>query len=298
MTKSIKTICMTLLMTICFAVTCLVLSACGGSDGKGQVFSTSADAFGFAGATAGAFLSKLNVASSSAVNIADSAQVATADQSQKVDILNKYIDIFDSVVGNNAITSTKEHLDDVNYNYKITTTITDLDGSKQTFEMKFKEVKQDNTLVTDDDRDEITSSLSGVMTYNGVEYEISGKKQVERDEVEIEFIAYINQNTRVLVEQETESGEQEFQYSIFNNGFMTDELSVEVETERNEIEVEMQYSKNGVEISYKFEREGNALRIMYRDSTGSGYIRATVSSDGNSISYTFDDGTVITKDIQ
>ena len=94
MTKSIKTICMTLLMTICFAVTCLVLSACGGSDGsggsdgKGQVFSTSADAFGFAGATAGAFLSELNVASSSAVNITDSAQVATAGQSQKVDILN------------------------------------------------------------------------------------------------------------------------------------------------------------------------------------------------------------------
>ena len=295
MTRSIKTITISLIMAFCFAITCLVLSGCG--EKSNATFSTSTDAFGFAGATAGAFLNDLNSATTAQVYANDApSQVATIEQEQNVEILNKYIDIFDSVVGNNAITSQKEHLDDPDYNYKITTTVTDLNGDKQTFEMKFKEVKADNTLVTDDDRDEITSRLQGVMIYQGNEYTISGKKEVERDEIEIEFRAYIDRDNYVLVEQETESGEQEFTYSVYSNGIMVDSTSIEIEKERNELEVEMQYEKDGVNATYKFEREGNALRIFYRDESGQGYIRARVADDGNTITYTFDDGTTITKD--
>ena len=293
MTKSIKTITITLAMAICFAVTCLILTGCGSN--KNATFSSSADAFGFAGATAGAFLNDLSSQSSDATVGASNSKMATTDQQRNVEIINQYIDIFDSVVGNNAIVSTKEHLNDANYNYKITTTITNLDGTKQTFEMKFKEVKKDNSLVTDDDDDEIESTLTGVMVYGDNEYSIYGKKSVEDDEVEIEFIARIDENNYVIVQQETERGEQEFQYEIWKNGIMYDSTSIEIETERNELEVEMQYSKEEFESIYKFEREGNQLKIYYQDANGRGYIRAKVSDNGNSIIYTLEDGTEIIK---
>lgn len=293
MTKSIKTITMSIIMAFCFATTCLVLSGCG--EKNNATFSNSTDAFGFAGATAGAFLNDLNSATSAQVYANEPNQVASMEQEQNVEILNKYIDIFDSVVGNNAIISQKQHLDDTNYNYKITTTVTDLNGEKQTFEMKFKEVKADNTLVTDDDKDEITSRLQGVMTYQGKEYTISGKKEVERDEIEIEFIAYIDQSNYVRVQQETESGEQEFTYTVYSNRVEVDSTSIEIEKERNELEVELQYSQNGKNATYKFERVGNTLRILYRDESGQGYIRASIDNNGNTITYTFDDGTTITK---
>ena len=289
MTKTIKRISITTFMAICFAVTCLVLTGCGS---KNATFSSSADAFGFAGATAGAFLSGLDSSASSVSPTASNAP--TADQQKNVEIINKYIDIFDSVVGNNAIVSKKEHIDnDPNYNYKLTTTITNLDGSKQEFVMKFKEVKKDNTWVTDDDDDEIESTLTGVMTYAGNDYEIKGKKTVEEDEVEIEFVAYLNESIYVKVEQETENGEQEFQYEIWENGVVIDSTSIEVETERDEIEVEMEYSKGGETSTYKFEREGNQLKIYYRDSNGSGYIKARVSNNGDTIIYTLEDGSTI-----
>ena len=290
MTKTIKRVSITALMAICFAVTCLVLTGCGS---KTATFSSSADAFGFAGATAGAFLSGLSDSASAVSSTV--ANAPTADQQKNVEIIDKYIDIFDSVVGNNAIVSQKEHIDnDPNYNYKLTTTITNLDGSKQEFVMKFKEVKKDNTWVTDDDDDEIESTLTGVMTFAGNDYQIKGKKTVERDEVEIEFEAYLNETTFVRVEQETENGEQEFKYKIKQNGVVVDSTSIEIETERNELEIEMEYTKgDGENSTYKFEREGNQLKIYYRDSNGSGYIRARVSTNGDTIIYTLEDGSTI-----
>ena len=88
MTKTIKRISITAFMAICFAVTCLVLTGCGS---KNATFSSSADAFGFAGATAGAFLNGLDSSASSVSPTASNAP--TADQQKNVEIINKYIDI-------------------------------------------------------------------------------------------------------------------------------------------------------------------------------------------------------------
>ncbi len=285
----VRNIGVTIILALCFVATCVIFTACG-SPKKKAVFDSSADAFGFAGATAGALLAGMDTSttSSSVVN----AVASTQDQ-KNIEIINKYIDIFDNVVGNNTFVSTKEHIDDVEseYNYKITTTITNLDGKQQTFEMYFTETKLDNTLVTDDDDDEIESKLSGKMIYEGAEYEIQGKKTIEEDEIEIEFFAYIDQENYIKIEQETENNEQEFEYTIHKNG-LKETMSLEIEEERNEIEIEMQYNQDTF---YKFKREGNELKITYRDAEGTGVIRAKINETGDSVIYTLQDGTTITK---
>ena len=289
--RSVKTIGMTLLLLITFLATCLVFNACS-SGKKDLVFESSTDLFGFAGATAGEFLATLELSQSNLV----ASNAPTMEQVNHIDKLNKYVDIFESVVGNKAITSKKETLTEGDYNYKITTTLTNLQGEKKTFLMKFREVKTDNTEVKNDDEDEIETRLDGVMVFDNVEYRIVGEKSVERDEIEVEFCAYIDEQNYVEISQSLENDEREFEYSIYQNGALIDSMSVEIENERKELEIELVFQDNNSEKRYEFERKGNSLIISYEDENGKRErITAIVSSNGENITYTFTDGNIITK---
>lgn len=278
-------------MILGFLASCLVFSACGKNNNKNLAFNNSSEAFGFASATAGKLLETLQSKDDSLLSLNAPSQ----SQNQTAETLNKYVDIFESVVGNNALQTKKEHLDDFEYNFQITTQITDLNGQKQVFIMKIKEVKADNSPILETDSDEIETHLTGILYLNSQEYPITGKKSIENDEIEIEFLAKIDDENYIKIAQEFENNEQEFEYQIFKNGTLYDSFSIEVEKDKNDIEVEIECQTNLDIMKYRFEREGNRLKITYKENSAKQVVYAKISNDHSQVTYEFSGGIIITK---
>ena len=136
------------------------------------------------------------------------------------------------------------------------------------------------------------------MLMNDQEYKITGVKEIEEDEVEIEIISKINDLNYVKVTQEIENGEQEFKYEVMNNGVI-EYSSIEIEKENDEVEVELQLGKDEENaLIYKFERKDQVLEIeVYEgeDNLKEHFIVKTIiKEDGTKINkYIFDDNSEI-----
>ena len=109
----------------------------------------------------------------------------------------------------------------------------------------------------DEDEDEISTKLDGIMLMNDTEYTITGVKEIEEDEVEIEIVSKIDESNYVKVTQEIENDEQEFEYEVMKNG-VVEYSSIEIEKENNEVEVELQFGKDEESATiYEFKQQVN-----------------------------------------
>ena len=114
------------------------------------------------------------------------------------------------------------------------------------------------------------TTLSGILVIGEHEYRIEGKREVVGNEMELEFIAFLDENDRVVFEQETETGESEYEYSIYSGGKLIDSFSLEVETGGNEVSVEIQTEdSNGNVMSYELSKKQyknkNRIRVEFRE---------------------------------
>lgn len=156
----------------------------------------------------------------------------------------------------------------------------------------------------DDDDNEIKTEyrIEGILVVGEKEYPVRGEKESETEydesELETEFIVTLDSQTgkymtvEQSVSQESGESEQEYTYSLYENGALLERTSLEYEEERNETEIELEiYDRETNQATrFYFEDEGNkgiTIRIGDRNATES-YRVTIVTNDDGTTSYLYE----------
>lgn len=157
-----------------------------------------------------------------------------------------------------------------------------------------------------DDKTEKDYSIKGILLIGGAEYFVEGVYETENDggesESELYFKAFTNAEKTSYIEvrqkheRETKSDEteieQEYVYSVYVDGVLTERTEIEYETEKDEIELKMSVTKGGETETLLFKGEfENGERILRARGKVNGQavsFRVYVLNDG--YRYVFDDG--------
>ncbi len=287
----------TCVMSLCLIVTGGLLVGCKKSTASATLSKVS-DMYGFAAMTSGVNLEQNKDSASGAGFL----KKATTNMSEEeiVNTVDKYIGIFESIVGGKSPVSTqKETSDRQEYATKLVVKYTNLAGDNSNIEIYFNET-DGQAIVEDPDDEEVSTSLVGLMVIGTTEVAITGVKTVEEDEVEISFVATLG-TSKVEFSQEVEEGEQEFEYKIYENDQLVEEFSFELEVEDDEIEVEFYYSKDSVvnayEIEEKYKNNVRYLEIYYQEGNTRNNIEVSISVEAGQTVYVYklSDNTTIKK---
>lgn len=189
----------------------------------------------------------------------------------------------------------------INHNDKIS------DGESPDYKA-YNEYKIDNEYNIDknDDKTEKDYSIKGILLIGGAEYFVEGVYETENDggesESELYFKAFTNAEKTSYIEvrqkheRETKSDEteieQEYVYSVYVDGVLTERTEIEYETEKDELELKMSVTKDGETETILFKGEfENGERILRARGKVNGQtvsFRVYVLNDG--YRYVFDDG--------
>lgn len=137
-----------------------------------------------------------------------------------------------------------------------------------------------------DKEDEVEYDINALAVIDGVEYEVSGKKEVEEDdeEVEIKFIIKLDDENYVKVEQEIEEDEVEYKYDVFKGRRMVSSLKFESEEEDGKTFVKLSTTnESGDRETYKFIKDEDVTIVKY-ECKGYSYtlmVKASVDAEGN-----------------
>ncbi len=112
-----------------------------------------------------------------------------------------------------------------------------------------------NMVLVDEDDDESEFTMDGIMVVDGVEYVLTGKREVEEGEEEIEFIAKLDDDNYVESKYEVESEETEFEIIVVRNGETISETKVEIAFDGEETSVELEFLDGQSKGKYEFEFE-------------------------------------------
>lgn len=156
------------------------------------------------------------------------------------------------------------------------------------------------------DKTEKDYSIKGILLIGGAEYFVEGVYETENDggesESELYFKAFTNAEKTSYIEvrqkheRETKSDEteieQEYVYSVYVDGVLTERTEIEYETEKDELELKMSVTKGGETETILFKGEfENGERILRARGKVNGQtvsFRVYVLNDG--YRYVFDDG--------
>jgi|GEM_PF-3622142 len=143
----------------------------------------------------------------------------------------------------------------------------------------------------EDERGNGKTALVGVFVVNGNAYPLEGRKETERDEVEVELILRLGADSYVSVSNEAEKGENEYEYKFVEGGVVVKGVSLELSTENGKKETEIEITENGVTTAYEFEYKAETIECEYEK--GNTEYEMTVFIHDTYYLYLFDDGTKI-----
>lgn len=262
-----------------------------GSDNSGKPLSTTTEVYGFAGATTGMLLSNNDLASSMAASVGIQSGESVAPGVDKIkeqidnaitQTLDKYMDVFDSVVGGkkpvNVVDGTS---DKEEYKHKLTVTVNTINGESTSCVLYFNETLLDgDDDVDDSDKEERETKLEGELYLNGSETPlyIVGRKEIdtEDNEMEVTFEVRLSKEDdthKVVFKQEHEQKdgktEVEYKFQIVMGKVIT-EFSFELEKDaKGNIEVEYEQVVGDVTISFEIEKKNNnSITIKTKDFMG------------------------------
>ncbi len=145
------------------------------------------------------------------------------------------------------------------------------------------------------DDGEIKSSISGVISINGREFAVSGKREKETDkgesEYEITVTVHYGEGNYVVFEQEieTEGGETEtsYAYTVVRNGVEAERFEMEIENEYDNTEISVETLKNGQALSFEYIVTGAKSYSVEVELTGELKTTVTVSVTENEYVVTY-----------
>lgn len=275
-----------LINLLVFIILGAVLVGCTPATNINKTFSNDKNFFGFSALTSAIALgdnsqSLLSTSeSSSLINL--STDVNTEVDMEKV---NSYLQMMEMMFTDNGpILLSEEASDREEYETKLNFSAKDLAGNVTAYtlyinqELLNDEVHSDHEEDDDHEENEQEYRLTGIAVINDVEYEIKGKKEIENNEFEMEIKITLDSDNYVVISQESEDNELEYEYLIFKDGKKFSKLEFEVE-DGKEIELEFRTTENGYRETYHFKKENNEIKIKYSTDTTSYTIKAKASVD-------------------
>lgn len=277
------------------------LTACdvkgGGNAAKVKVNAN--DVYALSALTGAEYLDQTESGATGAAETTRPGVITDADVSGIKDCLN----MFDDVISGGGITQTVEKNEDVEGLYKdypFVMTVT-VGNTGITAKMYYKEVNTVTETEIDDGEDEteVSTTLSGVMVFDGKEFEVSGKKEIETEgnekETSIEFTtrSQTNRDNYVKIKQsvEVENGAQEveYEYEIYENGEKAREFKLEIEDENGKTEVSFKMEIENVpeETEYKIIKGDvdGKFKIKYEKGKEKGFITVEAVEGGYKLTY-------------
>lgn len=164
--------------------------------------------------------------------------------------ITKYMALVENLMGTSGIDGVITDGTD-GYQHTMTVTYTDLLGETVSYSMMYNKTLTDSE--TNEDETEENYSIDGILILGNNSYPVEGSYESETEdnetESEMSFRAYFTDDRRsyISVEQEyeteTEDGESEteteYVYSVYENGRLTEQTTVEYEKEDDELELMM-----------------------------------------------------------
>lgn len=277
------------------------LTACdvkgGGNAAKVKVNAN--DVYALSALTGAEYLDQTESGATGAAETTRPGVITDADVSGIKDCLN----MFDDVISGGGITQTVEKNEDVEGLYKdypFVMTVT-VGNTGITAKMYYKEVNTVTKTEIDDGEEEteVSTTLSGVMVFDGKEFEVSGKKEIETEgnekETSIEFTTKSNTNplnyVKIKQSVEVENGAQEveYEYEIYENDEKVREFKLEVEDENGKTEVSFKMEIENVpeETEYKIIKGDvdGKFKIKYEKGKEKGFITVESVEGGYKLTY-------------
>ena len=296
--KIISIVCaLALIGTMTAALTACDVKGGGGNAAKVKVNAN--DVYALSALTGAEYLDQTESGATGAAETTRPGVITDADVSGIKDCLN----MFDDILAGGGITQTVEKNEDVEGLYKdypFVMTVT-VGNTGITAKMYYKEVNTVTETEIDDGEEEteVSTTLSGVMVFDGKEFEVSGKKEIETEgnekETSIEFTTKSKANplnyVKIKQSVEVENGAQEveYEYEIYENGEKAREFKLEIEDENGKTEVSFKMEIENVpeETEYKIIKGDvdGKFKIKYEKGKEKGFITVEAVEGGYKLTY-------------
>lgn len=296
--KIISIVCaLALIGTMTAALTACDVKGGGGNAAKVKVNAN--DVYALSALTGAEYLDQTESGATGAAETTRPGVITDADVSGIKDCLK----MFDDVISGGGITQTVEKNEDVEGLYKdypFVMTVT-VGNTGITAKMYYKEVNTVTETEIDDgvEETEVSTTLSGVMVFDGKEFEVSGKKEIETEgnetETSIEFTTKSKANplnyVKIKQSVEVENGAQEveYEYEIYENGEKAREFKLEIEDENGKTEVSFKMEIENVpeETEYKIIKGDvdGKFKIKYEKGKEKGFITVEAVEGGYKLTY-------------
>lgn len=210
----------------------VLLAGCVDIGPDGSVY-TDKGTFAYEAVTSVGFLGILNENESAPMTLKKNSVSDTT-----VEAIKEYLPAVDAAFnGESQIAAVDKESDRQEYSKHTVITYLDVNNQEKTIAMYYNETEKVDFDDDDKDEDEREYRIEGVLLVDGLEYTMLGEKELDKGELEINFRYMLDENTYVKVEQEIETGEQEFEYEIYQNGRKIYEYSLELENDEVELKV-------------------------------------------------------------
>lgn len=277
------------------------LTACdvkgGGNAAKVKVNAN--DVYALSALTGAEYLAQTESGATGAAETTRPGVITDADVSGIKDCLNMFDDILaGGGISQNVAENTDKDGEFKDYPFVMTVTV---GNTGITAKMYYKEVNTVTETEIDDGEEEteVSTTLSGVMVFDGKKFDVTGKKEIETEgnekETSIEFTTKSKANplnyVKIKQSVEVENGAQEveYEYEIYENGEKAREFKLEVEDENGKTEVSFKMEIENVpeETEYKIIKGDVAgkFKIKYEKGKEKGFITVEAVEGGYKLTY-------------
>lgn len=296
--KIISIVCaLALIGTMTAALTACDVKGGGGNAAKVKVNAN--DVYALSALTGAEYLAQTESGATGAAETTRPGVITDADVSGIKDCLNMFDDILaGGGISQNVAENTDKDGEFKDYPFVMTVTV---GNTGITAKMYYKEVNTVTETEIDDGEEEteVSTTLSGVMVFDGKEYVVSGKKEIETEgnetETSIEFTTKSKTNplnyVKIKQSVEVENGAQEveYEYEIYENGEKAREFKLEIEDENGKTEVSFKMEIENVpeETEYKIIKGDvdGKFKIKYEKGKEKGFITVEAVEGGYKLTY-------------
>ena len=274
----------------------------GSADGdKFGSFTSTEQVYGFSAASAATVISAMNGGQAAglarAKNIAVSTAAEVTDEAT-IDELNGYMMLVESLLSDGAFGFTESASDVDGYAKMMRVTYRDLTNNTVAYTMYYNETIVEEETEYDDGEEEVetTSRIDGILRVDGTDYPMQGiaESSAEGDETESEHSLTVTLGERSSlrveqsVEQERGENEQEYAYSLYEDGTLTERSLFEYEQEDDETEIRLEQRVRGEDGSYttqvfyfdkETERGQELIRIRVGDRNAAATYRVSIQAN-------------------
>ena len=124
-----------------------------------------------------------------------------------------------------------------------------------------------NLFLEDADDDESEYTIEGILIFGQKTFNVVGEKEINDEEEEVEFKAFLDEDNYVESLYKIESGEQVFEFMVVQNGLLVSESKYEIEHDDNETTVKLSFEEgnNSGEFDFEYYIEGgiNLIKIEF-----------------------------------